>query len=69
MEHLADTEFDVLGIDWTMDPRKARLAVKGKVLQGNLDPCALYSSTVSRHARRIFLNVELMKSDNCNHNY
>ncbi|XP_074597172.1 uroporphyrinogen decarboxylase [Brevipalpus obovatus] len=36
--------YDVLGIDWTFDPKKARALVHPDItLQGNLDPCALYS--------------------------
>jgi len=34
---------DVLSLDWTMDPKKARDCTK-LCLQGNLDPCALYSN-------------------------
>lgn len=37
-------EYDVLGIDWTVDPEVAIKNTEGKcVLQGNLDPCALYA--------------------------
>lgn len=36
--------FDVVSIDWTLDPKKARSMVHQDItLQGNLDPCALYS--------------------------
>lgn len=42
---LADTEYDVISLDWTMDPKVAREAVGDRaVLQGNLDPCALYAA-------------------------
>lgn len=35
--------YNVLGIDWTVDPEVARKEVGPNVtLQGNLDPCALY---------------------------
>ena len=46
IEHLANGEnyFDVISIDWTMQPSFARRLVGEDVtLQGNLDPCALYS--------------------------
>ncbi|XP_018324900.1 uroporphyrinogen decarboxylase isoform X2 [Agrilus planipennis] len=42
----AQLGYEVLGIDWTTDPAEAREAVscnKNIVLQGNLDPCALYA--------------------------
>ncbi|XP_055345903.1 uroporphyrinogen decarboxylase-like [Paramacrobiotus metropolitanus] len=36
--------YDVVGLDWTMDAVKTRQLVADNVtLQGNLDPCALYS--------------------------
>ena len=44
---LSSIGYDVVGLDWTMEPSKAREAGEGKVtLQGNLDPCALYSPPV-----------------------
>nr|CAD7194148.1 unnamed protein product [Timema douglasi] len=44
LEELANSGYDVIGIDWTVDPVKARAAVGPNVtLQGNLDPCALYA--------------------------
>jgi uroporphyrinogen decarboxylase len=45
LESLAETAYDVIGLDWTMDPQAARLLVGDKAtLQGNLDPCALYAA-------------------------
>eukprot|EP00475_Leptophrys_vorax_P028059 TRINITY_DN4034_c0_g1_i1.p1 TRINITY_DN4034_c0_g1~~TRINITY_DN4034_c0_g1_i1.p1 ORF type:complete len:388 (-),score=109.16 TRINITY_DN4034_c0_g1_i1:32-1174(-) len=45
---LSELGYDVLAIDWTIDPRQAREIVGDKVtLQGNLDPCALYGSLES----------------------
>lgn len=46
---LADSGYDVMGIDWTVDPVIAREATAGKkvTLQGNYDPCGLYASPVS----------------------
>lgn len=35
---------DVVGLDWNMDIGESRSLVPSKVLQGNLDPCALYGS-------------------------
>ncbi|PTB96438.1 uroporphyrinogen decarboxylase [Marivirga lumbricoides] len=41
---LSKLNYDTIGLDWTMDPVKSREIVgKGKTLQGNLDPCALYA--------------------------
>lgn len=35
---------DVIGLDWNMDIKESRKLIPDKVLQGNLDPCALYGS-------------------------
>jgi uroporphyrinogen decarboxylase len=35
----------VVGLDWNMEIKESRQLMPGKVLQGNLDPCALYGST------------------------
>ncbi|XP_046984850.1 uroporphyrinogen decarboxylase [Schistocerca americana] len=44
LEELSGSGYDVVGIDWTVDPTEARNKTGGTVtLQGNLDPCALYS--------------------------
>lgn len=39
-----ETDFDVIGIDWTMTAQSARKRVVKKAVQGNLDPCALFAS-------------------------
>ena len=44
LEQISDSDYDVIGIDWCTPPEFARSKCKGKTLQGNLDPCALYSS-------------------------
>jgi uroporphyrinogen decarboxylase len=46
---------DVVGLDWNMDIAESRQLMPGKVLQGNLDPCALYGSLddVRREARKM----------------
>jgi uroporphyrinogen decarboxylase len=42
---MADSGCDALGVDWTTNLADARNQVNGRVaLQGNLDPCILYSS-------------------------
>ncbi|XP_036410463.1 uroporphyrinogen decarboxylase [Megalops cyprinoides] len=44
LEDLSQSHYDVVGLDWTIDPRSARERTGGKVsLQGNMDPCALYA--------------------------
>jgi uroporphyrinogen decarboxylase len=35
---------EVVGLDWNMDIMESRKLMPDKVLQGNLDPCALYGS-------------------------
>lgn len=53
LEQLAATDYDVVGLDWGIEPAAARKLLpakaraKGKAavtVQGNLDPCALYAS-------------------------
>ena len=45
LDIMAETGCDALGVDWTMDLSDARKMVGDKVaLQGNMDPCILYSS-------------------------
>merc|ERR1719232_479779 len=45
LKALATSGYDVIGLDWTMAPELAREICdqSGVVLQGNLDPCALYA--------------------------
>ncbi len=45
LKELSEAGYDVVSIDWTIDPKEARRLVNPSVtLQGNLDPCALYAS-------------------------
>ncbi len=45
LEMMADTGADCIGLDWTIDIDKARARIGDKVaLQGNMDPCILYST-------------------------
>ncbi|XP_027693884.1 uroporphyrinogen decarboxylase [Vombatus ursinus] len=45
LEELAQAGYEVIGIDWKVNPAQARERVgKSVTLQGNLDPCALYAS-------------------------
>ncbi|CAB0014672.1 unnamed protein product [Nesidiocoris tenuis] len=51
LEELGSSGYDVVGLDWTVDPVIARQRVGPNVtLQGNLDPCALYAPPESLSA-------------------
>ena len=54
-ERLNDISCDVVGLDWNMDIAESRTLLSKKVLQGNLDPCALYGSLddVRRETRKM----------------
>ncbi len=43
-EELNKVKCEVVGLDWNMDIKESRKLMPGKILQGNLDPCALYGS-------------------------
>lgn len=45
LEELADLGYEVLGIDWTVDPTYVKNLLKNKkvTFQGNLDPCSLHA--------------------------
>ncbi len=44
LKEMNDLNCNTIGLDWNMDPLKTREVLNSKTLQGNLDPCALYSS-------------------------
>jgi len=45
LEWIADSGCDAIGLDWTVDLRRARERVGSRVaLQGNMDPAVLYAS-------------------------
>lgn len=46
MPDLTHSEYDVIGLDWTMNIHDARVTAPGQTLMGNLDPCALYANEV-----------------------
>ncbi len=54
----------VVGLDWNMDIAESRALLPNKTLQGNLDPCVLYSSfsDIEKH-------VKSMLSQFGKHNY
>jgi uroporphyrinogen decarboxylase len=46
LEDLATLPCQIIGLDWNTTPEFAKAATRGtKILQGNLDPCALYADT------------------------
>lgn len=51
LAELESTDYDVIGLDWTMDAAAARAQLKGRMaVQGNLDPAVLYAPEhVIRH--------------------
>jgi len=46
-EQLAKLNCRVVGLDWSVNPQEARKIYGNKTLQGNMDPCVLYSDTAS----------------------
>lgn len=51
LETIANSGCDAVGLDWTMDLQVAKNAVGDRVaLQGNLDPCTLFSDPKTIHA-------------------
>ncbi|XP_033637145.1 uroporphyrinogen decarboxylase-like isoform X1 [Asterias rubens] len=45
IKELSESGYDVVSLDWTMQPEVARATASTDVsLQGNLDPCAMYGS-------------------------
>jgi len=56
VEKLAqDTMYNVVGLDWTMDPARARGLTKGKAVQGNMDPSILFAppDTIRAECRKM----------------
>lgn len=43
VEEISKTSCNSIGLDWTIDPVKARQEAGNKTLQGNADPCLLYA--------------------------
>ncbi|KAM7542131.1 hypothetical protein Aperf_G00000017441 [Anoplocephala perfoliata] len=63
---LAAVGFEVIGLDWTIDPAVARKIVGPNVtLQGNLDPCALYSSSSDLEKRVEEMLKRFESDDGC----
>jgi uroporphyrinogen decarboxylase len=43
-KEIGELSCSVVGLDWNMDIAESRALIPDKTLQGNLDPCVLYSS-------------------------
>lgn len=43
VQKISETSCNSIGLDWTIDPLTARKSAVNKTLQGNADPCLLYS--------------------------
>lgn len=59
LEDIAQLPCEVIGLDWNIRPDVARQQVgPQKVLQGNLDPCALYAptQTIERETKAMIQN-------------
>ncbi len=54
-QEMNELNCQVIGLDWNMGIHESRSLMPSKVLQGNLDPCALYGSLddVRRETRRM----------------
>jgi uroporphyrinogen decarboxylase len=53
---LSNLSYDVISLDWTIDPEHAKQVTGGRVtLQGNMDPSVLYGSeeTIKENVRRM----------------
>jgi uroporphyrinogen decarboxylase len=55
MDDFAKLPCQVVGLDWNMNIAEARAALPNKTLQGNLDPCALYSDfdTIKKETKKM----------------
>ena len=56
LEAIAASGCDAVGLDWTVDPARARALVGARIaLQGNMDPSALFAppEAVRSEARRV----------------
>jgi len=53
LKELAQVDCQVIGLDWNMVPEEAATLIGNKALQGNLDPCVLYSSAEAIQAQTI----------------
>ncbi|MCP4443607.1 MAG: uroporphyrinogen decarboxylase [Aureispira sp.] len=67
LPEIAASDCNVVGLDWTTDVKWARQQVGAKqVVQGNLDPCALYSDADSLKATTIQMLKDFGPHHICN---
>jgi len=60
-EELGALNCRTIGLDWNMDPKESRALIGGnKTLQGNLDPCVLYSDfkNIERETKEMLKQFE-----------
>lgn len=62
-EKMNNVSCEVVGLDWNMDIAESRRMMPDKVLQGNLDPCALYGSNadVKRETQKMLFSFGATK--------
>ena len=51
LKEMSNLSCNTIGLDWNMDVNEARILLKGKTLQGNLDPCVLYGDRALHRIR------------------
>lgn len=62
-----DQSYEVIGLDWRIDPAEARRWLGPNVtLQGNMDPCAMYSPQVNEiFFKRKLYHIISNQNQNC----
>ena len=57
-KEMSNLNCQVIGLDWNMDISESRRMIPHKTLQGNLDPCVLYSSfkEIEKHTKKMIKN-------------
>lgn len=55
LKEMDNLSCQTIGLDWNTDPQEARFMLSSKTLQGNLDPCVLYSDpeTIQSETRKM----------------
>lgn len=60
LKEMNQLKCNTVGLDWNMDPEKAKQLLSTKTLQGNLDPCALYGSedSIEENVKKMLAQFE-----------